>query len=145
MTHPTVIYSALPSGSRERIRSFLALRLGPSVRRMRRGEAMEVAADLGVTSAHVSTVACLMRKGQMPERGKTVMTIGSLPERLHRLEMERPGLTRLEQAVILGTTHGAVRDAAYRLRLMGGHAPCRIVRKRSTKRGPIVPATGWRP
>lgn len=139
------IYRAIPSGMGERIRIAIAMRYGsPPPDGLPRGWAAELAAELGIKPIRVSVIAWRMRTGKMPTRGKTICQVGSLPERLHRLESERPGLSRIEQAEILGTTYGSLRDAAYRLRAMGGHAPRRRRTARPSNRA-IAPKTGWRP
>lgn len=139
------IYRAIPSGMGERIRIAIAMRYGnPPSRGLPRGWAVELAAELGVKPIRVSVIAWRMRNGTAPTRGATICQVGSLPERLQRLERERPGLSRIEQAEILGTTAGSLRDAAYRLRAMGGHAPRRHRTARPSNRT-IEPKTGWRP
>lgn len=139
------IYQALPSGMDERIRIAIAMRYGnPPSRGLPRGWAVELAAELGVGRKRVSVIAWRMRNGKTPTRGVTICQVDSLPERLQRLEREQPGLSRIDQAEILGTTVGSLRDAAYRLRAMGGHAPHRRRPARPSNRA-IVPKTGWRP
>jgi hypothetical protein len=142
---PTPVYRSLRGGMRETIRAAIAIAYGdPPPTGLPYGWAVDLASRLGVTSQHVATVATCMRKGTLPDRGSIIRCVGSLPERLQQLERDRPGLSRGEQASILGTTAGAVRDAAYRLRLMGGHAPSRVRRLRPSDRRVVV-ATGWTP
>ena len=139
------IYRAIPSGMGERIRIAIAMRYGsPPPNVLPRGWAAVLADELGVTSGWVSAIAWRMRNGKTPTRGAIVRCVDSLPERLQRLECERPGLSRIEQAEILGTTVLSLRDAAYRLRAMGGHAPHRRRPARPSNRT-IAPKTGWRP
>jgi hypothetical protein len=139
------IYRAIPSGTGERIRVAIAMRHGeqPPLG-LPRGWATSLAADLGVTPAWVRAIAWRMRHGEVPTRGAIVCRVDSLPERLQRLERERPGLSRRDQAEALGTTYRTILDTAYRLRAMGGHAPMRIHRARPSTRV-IAPQTGWRP
>ena len=138
------IYKAVPSGTGERIRLAIAMRHGNPPPKLPRGWAADLAEELGVTSAWVRAIAWRMRHGETSTRGAIVCRVDSLPERLQRLERERPGLSRIEQAKILDTTHGSLRDAAYRLRAMGGHAPHRRRPARPSNRT-IEPKTGWRP
>lgn len=140
---PEFVFRTLPGGKREEIRALIALRIGNPPRHMEKGEAVAIAKDLGVTPSWVSCVAYEMRRGTLPVRGAVLKVVDSLPERLQKLEREQPGLTRVEQARILGTTRGSVRDAAYRLRCMGGHSPRRHRQPASGR--VITPATGWMP
>ena len=139
------IYRAIPSGTGERIRVAIAMRHGePPPLGLPRGWAADLADALGVKPHWISAIAWRMRHGEMPSRGAIVCRVDSLPERLQRLERERPGLSRRQQAEVLGSTYRSVMDAAYRLRAMGGHAPKRIRPARPSTRT-ISPATGWRP
>lgn len=142
---PTPIYRSMRGGKRETIRAAIAVAYGdPPPLGLPYGWAVAIADRLGVSSHHVLTVATLMRKGRLSDRGPILRCLDSLPERIQKLERDRPGLSRIEQAAILGTTPGAVRDAAYRLRLMGGHAPARNRRIQPSQRV-VSPITGWTP
>lgn len=96
-------------------------------RRARYGENLEIAAMFGVTGHEVASARCAWNRGHLWNKNSKVPNIRgwhaiwpqplALPARLIALESARPGLTRKEQAAILGTTYGALRDAAYRIRL----------------------------
>jgi predicted transcriptional regulator len=139
---PTPVYSSTV-GKREQIRSLVALLHGSPPRRLPRGEAKRIADQLGTSDKYVHTTVCEMRAGRLTDVGRAERTIGSLPERVQRLEVERPGLSRIEQARILGVSYSAVRQAAYILRMLGGNSPRRTAHKPTTR--VATKRTGWTP
>lgn len=96
-------------------------------RRAHRDENAEIARLLGCDEHHVAVTRCAWNRGHLwasctrnakSRGGKAVWPQpDSLTARLIALESSRVGLSRQEQAAILGTTCGMVRDTAYRIRL----------------------------
>ena len=83
------------------------------------GDAAKLARVVGCSVWHVRTVVSQARRGYFPTGRAAPLQPGALPLRLLVLEREQPSLKRAEQAKILGTSVGMVRDTAYRLRLDG--------------------------
>lgn len=98
-------------------------------RYLRRGEAIAIAAQIGdgCTPHQVTQVAYYVRRGgyTKPNGGGVGLgralpsPPGSLPDRLATLDAEHPGLTRRQQANLLGTSEGMIRDTVWRLRKRG--------------------------
>lgn len=83
------------------------------------GENRELAEIFRCNPQIVATVRMKLRRGWRPSGRPAPLPPGALTTRLLGLDQKRPGLSRVEQARILGTSHGMIRDTVYRLRKMG--------------------------
>lgn len=87
--------------------------------RARYGDNEQLADIFGCDAQYVATVRMKVRRGWRPKGKPLPLPPGALTTRLLELDGKYPGLSRLEQARILGCSYGMLRDTAYRLRKMG--------------------------
>lgn len=83
------------------------------------GDNADIARMVGCSPQYVASVRSKVRRGWRP-RGRAIKAQPhAITGRLLDLDRRVPGLSRGEQALLLGTSYGMVKDTVYRLRRDG--------------------------